>query len=188
MTRPAEKHEGTRCRAWPPGRAFTLIELLVVVVLIGLAATTVAVGVRGTTDTAQLRAATLQLEHTLRAARWRARTRHESVGLQMQPGTGHYRLVLPTRRDGAALPWKSLEGVVMVQASVATARGPGSPGGTWLVRTTPGGASLPWALELQVGARRRVVWTDGVTARLRHVDDRTLNEVDWTRELFEPTP
>lgn len=185
MTRPAERPEQVGGGARPRGRSFTLIELLVVVVLLGLAATAVTIGVRGATDTARLRAATAQLEQMLRMACWCARTRHESVWLQLQPGTGQYRLLRPSQPDGPALPWKSLDGVVMARATIATTPGRGSSGETWLVRTTPGGSSLPWALELQVGPRRRVVWTDGVTARLHHVDDRALDEVDWTRGLFE---
>ncbi len=47
------------------------------------------------------------------------------------------------------------------------------------VRISPSGSSLPFALELQAGQLRRLLWTDGVTGRIRFRDGMRLSHFSW---------
>lgn len=156
--------------------AFTLVELLVVVTLVGLAAAGVTLSLRGTTEPACLRAATLQIEQTWRLARHRAATRHVPVWVQFQSGGGRYRLVWSEETTGVGPAWKTLDGVTIVRGTVLSSATPREREGLLTLRITPSGASLPWALELSAGQARRVLWTDGATGRVAHHDDWTLDE------------
>jgi prepilin-type N-terminal cleavage/methylation domain-containing protein len=148
-------------------RALTLMELLVVVALVALLATGVAVQLQGTTESGRLRSAALQLEQTLRRARHRATTRHESVWLQLHLGTGRYRTVLQDESAARAV-WQSLDGATIEGAVIGSDAGRGLHSEILTIRITPSGASLPWAVRLRAGSARRVIWTDGVTGRMQH--------------------
>jgi type II secretion system protein H len=175
-------------------RAFTLIELLVVVTLLGLAAALVTLRLGGSTDQAQLRAATVEIEQALRLARHRARTRHQPVWLLFRPGTGHYRIVLRPTQDVAHARWRTLDGVTITRIAAcdlvdrvgSTGNAPLSRDGVFALRVTPTGAMLPWALEIRAAAARRVLWTDGVTGRMSHEDGVGLEA--YRREADETYP
>jgi len=160
------------------------MELLIVVVLLGLAATTVAVELDSTTDTARLRAATTELEQTLRLARHQAGKTHRPSWLQLELGTGHYRLVLAAQKQTHDFPWHTLEGVTVARAAIGrrSAEAP-TPTPTnretiFTIRVSPTGATLPWAVGLHAGGAKRVVWSDGITGRLAYRDGIALTEAD----------
>ncbi|MEW6252157.1 MAG: prepilin-type N-terminal cleavage/methylation domain-containing protein [Planctomycetota bacterium] len=153
-------------------RGLTLVELLVAVLLLGAAAGGVALGVRGTTDPARLRSATLELEQALRLGRqWTAR-RHAPAWVQMERGTGRYRLV-----TDAAGAWHVLPEVSFTQAGPLNTEPASGP--LCVLRIAPTGATLPWAAELRCGTRRRIVWSDGITGQLRHSDDVRWEDEPW---------
>ncbi len=175
---PPRKHPAAarRRRRTRAVRTFTLVELLAVLVVLGVVASGVALSVRGSTEPARLRAATLQLEQTLRLGRRWATRQRVPVWLQLRLGTGAYRLAgavgessqEPPRADErpAGLgTWRALDGVLVSQVWLGSSGAGGSQGGVFAVRLTPAGASLPWAVELQAGPERRVLAFDGVTGR-----------------------
>ncbi len=175
-------------------RALTLIELLVVLVLIGLLAGGLTLRLGGSTERARLRAATLQIEQTLRLARHHARTRRQPVWLRFELGGGRYRweTAASAQRPGVH-PWKSLDHVVIERAALRhnAAEEAGTAGDvrwnasttaleTFVVRITPRGASLPWTLQLRSGTTRRIIWSDGITGRLGFQDGLELTSFQWS--------
>ena len=159
----------------------TLVELLVVAVLVGLVAAGAAVSVAGSTDRARLRAATVELEQTLRQARHRARSHRQSVWLGLECGSARYRMMLDGKEGS---PWRSLHGVRVVAGGVRGEE-PSRLDEKLTIRITPAGASLPFALGMQTEHARRVVWTDGVTGRMHHVDGVGLDEFSWPARVTE---
>lgn len=169
------------CQSRPVRRAFTLLELMVVVVLLGLAATIVTFGLAGTTEPARLRAATLELEQTLRLARYRAQTRHQVTGIVFQPGSARYRLQEVRAADADDAPWRALDAVTIV-AGLHPGGAVTRAGAEFAVRLTPAGVGLPWALELQAGRLRRVIWSRGIGGELAVQDGIGLAEFRWASE------
>lgn len=172
-----------------PRPAFTLVELLVVVVLVGLLATTVTVRLQGATDDARLRAAAVQIEQTLRAARHRARTFRETTWLLFQSGSPRYRLIYGAHRDVQEGGWQSLDGVTIARVAALSSTPSTDDSNSsiankdaFALRITPTGATLPWALEIHAGTSRCVLWTDGVSGRLRRRDDVELDALPWQSE------
>jgi len=163
----------------PHRKAFTLLELMVVVVLVGLAATIVAVQLRGASDQARLRAAALTIGQNLRLARYRAMTRHAPTWLAFRIGSDRMRLVFASNDEHASGAWHSLDGVTIARATLRGGRPRTGAEDAFAVRLTPSGASLPWALELRLGSHARVVWSDGVSGRLEVVEDTSLAEFTW---------
>ncbi len=171
---------GAKARAERFARpAFTLVELLVVVVLVGLAASVVTVQLRGSTDRARLRAATLRIEQTLRLARHRAMTHHESLWLVFRLDSDRYCLAFAEQGKDGSNAWHTLDNVSVRRAAVQGQEASASGQEEFAIRITPTGASLPWALELWTSSARRVVWTDGISGRLGFVDDVGLHELRW---------
>jgi general secretion pathway protein H len=162
-----------------PQSGFTLLELLVVVVLLGLAASTLGLRLNGTTARARLRAATVRIEQAQRLARHRATTRRQSVWLVFQPGSGRFRMAAGAQSDEERSVWQTLDHVTVVRAALRDQPSGASSVESFVVRITPSGASLPWALELRSATARRVVWSDGVTGRVRHADDIGLDALRW---------
>lgn len=155
--------------------ALTLIELLVVVTLVGVAAATVTVRLGSATDRARLRAATLQLEQAVRLARHRALTRRQPVWLELQMKPAGYRI---RTSPAETPPWRWLEGVRLAATGPRSGRPAASRAADqFTIRLTPSGAWLPWALEMQAGNARRVIWSDGAIARIEHRDDIGLAEL-----------
>ena len=160
--------------------ALTLIELLVALVLIGMAATIVTINLQGSTDKARLRAATLEIEQTLRLARHTAQRHHQPVWLIFEPERSRYRLEFlePTNAESSA--WRALDGL-RIQRVAYAATEPALAGSTnpFVVRITPSGVTLPWALELWGRDSRRVVWSDGVSPTLAWVDEIGIADLKW---------
>jgi Tfp pilus assembly protein FimT len=165
----------------------TLVELLVVVALLGLAAAGVTMSQRGATDAARLRAATLEIEQTLRLARHLATTQRRPVWVCLRGGSPAQRAPGAAAAPPAGTLAKTLDGVTLAGATVRGAEHTES-GNTLTIRVTPSGATLPWALELHAERAKRVVWTDGVTARVRWQDDLTLDRFHWPTGAAESAP
>ncbi len=158
-------------------RSLTLVELLVVITLIGITAGSVTVALRGATGPGRLRAATWQLEQELSLARqWTTRW-HAPARLQLERGSGRYRLL----KDPAGQePWRAMPDVVVADA--LTIGGESAHAGVLTLRFSASGASLPWAAELHAGEHQRVVWSDGISGQLSLRDGATLTDQPWQTE------
>jgi prepilin-type N-terminal cleavage/methylation domain-containing protein len=172
-------------RAFTQRRALTLIELMVVLVLLGLAATVVTVELQGTTQGGRLRSATVQIEQVLRLARHLTARSHRPTWLEFERGSGRYRVLFGSRTGSQPGNWHLLQGVVIVGGGFPKAPGAESAAGqpghddAFTIRIGSGGSTLPFALELQAGAARRLLWTDGVTGRVRFRDGVRLGDFNW---------
>jgi type II secretory pathway pseudopilin PulG len=172
-------------RAFTQRWALTLIELMVVLVLLGVAATVVTVELLGTTQGGRLHSATVQIEQVLRLARHQTARSHRPTWLKFERGSRRYRVLFSSRTGSQPGNWHVLQGVVIagggfpkVPAAESAADQPDQDH-AFTVRIGSGGSSLPFALELQAGAARRVLWTDGVTGQVRFRDGVHLGDFNW---------
>jgi type II secretory pathway pseudopilin PulG len=143
----------SRCRA-----SFTLLELLIAVLLIAIAATLVGVRLEGSTDSARLRAAAMEIQQSLKLARQESRTRHRAVDLVFSVGASRYRM---TRAPDDAGTSRELHGTVIERVSIEGAAPASSD--EFRIRMSVSGASLPFQLELRAGSQRRVFRFDGIS-------------------------
>lgn len=147
-------------------RAFTLVELLCVTLLIAVAATTVALHLSGTTETARLRGARLEIEQALRRARQFAKLRHRSAWLELDP-SGRVRAAM-AEREGITGVWVPLERLRMIE--VAVAYEPAQNEVPTRIRVTASGVTLPWQAILRIGKQAQRLISDGVGECLDYQD------------------
>lgn len=154
---------------------FTLIELMVVVVILGIAAATVSLKLTGSTQRARLRSAAVKIEQVLRQARHQAVMRHEPVWIVVEPT--RIAMQEPQRDHHGA--WHGLDArVARAMHRDAAAVDPAVR--RFTLHLTPSGATLPWAMELNLGELRQSIWSDGVTGSVQRAEGG-LNQIHWSR-------
>ena len=168
--------------------AFTLVELLVVVALLGLMATAILLRVDGVTDEARLNAATRMIQQTLRLARSQAMTRRRPAWIIFELDGSRYGLAHSDGEAAKSTKCQHTEGVKFKRGAYRQDSGPIDSSPKFKVRVMPTGASIPWAIELERGQQRRVLWTNGLTARLVSLDGMGLDAFRWSENAAPPEP
>jgi len=157
--------------------AFTLVETLAVLVLLGIAATLVLLRLPGSDDGPRLRAAAQTLEQTFQLVRNQARTRRQTMMLELEPGTNRYRWLEPSGICERT-PWRQLDGVD-IDAARSVSGAPVRGAAVFTIRIGPTGACPPWAARLRRGAAGRLIWCEGITGVVHTVDSSGTTLDRW---------
>ncbi len=148
--------------------AFTLLEVLVAAALIGLAATTVTLGMRGLSTKSRLLAAVSVIEDQMDRGRFLARTSGLPAWLEFDRDLSRLRVQNADRTTD----WRSV-GRVTIRSVVDRNGAEAQP-----IRINPVPLGRSWAVELAAGQRVLTLAFSSQQCSAAYLDT-TISAVDW---------